>query len=73
MVLNTNKTNHLLIATPQKLKHMNQPTFILFLNSNHIEEANPMKHSWCQDRQSPRLAQVHRILNWEAELQNLFT
>ena len=39
MVPNAKKTKHLLIATRQKLQHVNQPTLDLYLNGNRVEEA----------------------------------
>ena len=43
MVPNTKKTKQLLIATRQKLQHMNQPTLSLYLNGNRVEEAEDEK------------------------------
>ena len=72
MVPNAKKTKPLLIATRQKLQHMNQPTLDLFLTGNRLEEPR-MKIPGRQDGQSPYLAQPYRILNWETELKKLFT
>ena len=72
MVPNAKKTKLLLIASRQKLQHVNQPTLDLFLNGNRLEEPR-MKIPGRQDGQSPYLAQPYRILNWETELKNLFT
>ena len=43
MVPNTKKTKQLLIATRQKLQHVNQPTLGLSLNGNRVEEAEDEK------------------------------
>ena len=43
MVPNTKKTKQLLIATRQKLQHVNQPTLGLYLNGNRVEEAEDEK------------------------------
>ena len=72
MVPNAKKTKPLLIATRQKLQHVNQPTLDLFLTDNRLEEPR-MKIPGRQDGQSPYLAQPYRILNWETELKKLFT
>ena len=72
MVPNAKKTKPLLIATRQKLQHVNQPTLDLFLTGNRLEEPR-MKIPGRQDGQSPYLAQPYRILNWETELKKLFT
>ena len=40
MVPNAKKTKHLLIATRQKLQHVNYPTLDLYLNGNRVGEAN---------------------------------
>ena len=39
MVPNAKKTKQLLIATRQKLQHVNKPTLDLYLNANRVEEA----------------------------------
>ena len=43
VVPNAKRTKQLLIATQQKLKHVNQPTFDLYLNGNRVAEAEDEK------------------------------
>ena len=43
IVPNAKKTNQLLVATRQKLQHVNQPTLDLYLNGNGVEEAKDEK------------------------------
>jgi len=38
-IINTQRCQNLLIATRQKLQHVNQPTLDLYLNGNRVEEA----------------------------------
>ena len=45
MVSNVKKAKTLLIATRQKLQHVNQPTLDLNLNGNRLEEAEN-ENSW---------------------------
>ena len=43
IVPNAKTTNQLLIATRQKLQHVNQPTLDLYLNGNDVGEAKDEK------------------------------
>ena len=43
MVPNAKRTKQLLIATRQKLQHVNQPTLDLYLNGNRVKEAEDEK------------------------------